>query len=79
LGRREDQNILELEIDEIMDESGPGEISDLPLNFLPGILNFLSPRSAPFTVPAVGKGSDNPFFRLLDFSDKNAKVPQGNS
>jgi hypothetical protein len=37
-------------------------------------LNSLLSRLFFFTVP-VGKRFTNPFFRLLDFFDKNAEVP----
>jgi hypothetical protein len=39
-----------------------------------GALNSPSPRSFFFTVPAAGKGSDNPFFRLLDSPGKSAEM-----
>jgi hypothetical protein len=38
-------------------------------------LNFFSPRFSSFTIPAKRKGFTDPFFKFLDFSDKNAKVP----
>jgi hypothetical protein len=38
-------------------------------------LNFFSPRFSSFTIPAKREGFTDPFFRFLDFSDKNAKVP----
>jgi len=79
LGRREDQNILELEIDEMMDESGPGEIPDLPLDFSSGALNSPSPRSVSFTAPVEGEGSTDPFLGLLDSPGRSAEVPQGSS
>jgi hypothetical protein len=79
LGKRKDQNILKLEIDEIMNESGPGEIPDLSLNFLPGALNFFSSRSASFTAPIKGKGITNSFLKLLDSPGKNAEMSQGSS
>jgi hypothetical protein len=58
----------------MMDESDPEKIFNLLLNFLPGTLNSLSSRSASFTIPIKGKGFINPFFRLLDFLNKNTKV-----
>jgi hypothetical protein len=78
LGKREDQNILELEIDEMMDESGPGEIPDLPSNFSPGALNSPSPRSVFFIAPVVGKGSTDPFFGFLDFAGNIFAEPLSN-
>jgi hypothetical protein len=58
-----------------MSESGPGEISNLFLNFSIRALNSLSFRFTSFTIPVVGERSINLFFRLLDFSDRNAEVP----
>jgi hypothetical protein len=58
-----------------MDESGPGEIPNLLLDFLSGALNSPSPRSASFTIPVKGERSTDPFLRLLDSPNKNAKVP----
>jgi hypothetical protein len=63
-----------LEIDEIMDESGPGEIPDLFSDFLPGTLNSFSSRFAFFTVLVKREGFTNPFFRFLDFSGRNAEM-----
>ena len=37
-------------------------------------LNFSLPRSFSFTIPVGGKGFTNLFFRLLDFSSKNAEI-----
>jgi hypothetical protein len=66
LGSREDRNILELEIDKIL--------SDKQLPALEA-LNSLSPRPSSFTIPVGREGSTDPFFRLLDFSGKNAEMP----
>jgi hypothetical protein len=74
LGRREDQNILELEIDEIIDESGPRKISNLLLNFLSGALNSFSSRSVSFIAPVKEKRFTDPFLKLLDSSNRNAKM-----
>jgi hypothetical protein len=74
LRRREDQNILKLEIDEIMDESGPGEIPDLFPNFLSETLNSFSSRFAFFTISAKREGFIDPFLRFLDFFGKNVKI-----
>jgi hypothetical protein len=57
-----------------MGESGPGEISNLFLNFLIGTLNSLLPRFIFFTIPAVGEGLIDSFFGLLNFFDRNAEV-----
>ena len=59
----------------MMDESGPGEIFNLPLNFSIKILNSLSPRSTSFTIPAVRERFINPFFRLLDSPNRNVEMP----
>jgi hypothetical protein len=77
LERREDQNILELEVDEMLTDS-IAVMKGLKMNeliaitikgvILSGALNSLSPRSFSFLNPA-----------LLDFSDRNVKVSQGNS
>jgi hypothetical protein len=58
----------------MMDESGPGEIFDLFSNFLPGVLNSFSSRSASFIAFVKREGFTDPFFRLLDFFGKNTKV-----
>jgi len=42
---------------------------------VPRILNFFSFRLFSFTVPVGKERSINLFFKLLDFSDKNAKMP----
>jgi hypothetical protein len=39
------------------------------------VLNSFSPRSFSFTILAKKEGSTNPFFRLLDSFDKNARIP----
>jgi hypothetical protein len=59
----------------MMDESGPGEISNLSLNFLPGALNFFSPRPASFIAPVKREGFIDLFFGLLDFPGKSAEMP----
>ena len=58
---------MELEIDEMINESGPGEISDFFSDFLSGALNSFSPRSAFFIVPVKKEVSTDPFFKLLYF------------
>jgi hypothetical protein len=65
LSSRENRNILEFEIDEIL--------SDRQFPVLKA-LNSLSSRFSSFIV-SVGKGFTNLFFRLLDFSDKSAEMP----
>jgi hypothetical protein len=71
LDNREARNIFKIKIDEI--------ISDLP-EVLRGevillkALNSFSSRFSSFTVLAEGEGFINPFFRLLDFSDRSAEV-----
>jgi hypothetical protein len=69
LGSREDRNILELEMDEMLSDG------QLPA---PGALNSPSPRPSSFTVP-VGEGSTDPFLGLLDSPGRSAEVPQGSS
>jgi hypothetical protein len=71
LDRREEQNILELEIDEIMADGaveGDGQLS------VPGALS-----SPSFPDPTVGEGSTDPFLGLLDSPGRSAEVPQGSS
>jgi hypothetical protein len=63
----------------MMDESGSREISDFSLNFLLGILNFFSSRSASFIVPVKGEGFIDFFFGLLDFPGRNVIMLQGSS
>jgi len=58
----------------MMGESGPGEISNLFLDFLIGALNSLLPQFIFFTIPAVGEGLIDSFFGLLDFFGRNAEV-----
>jgi hypothetical protein len=65
LSSREDRNILELEINKILSNK------QLPVL---EILNSLSFRSFSFTVP-VGKGSIDPFFRLLNSPNRSAEMP----
>jgi hypothetical protein len=65
LNSREDRNIFELEINKILSDR------QFPVS---EALNFFSPRPFFFTIP-VGKGSTDPFFRFLDFSDRNAEMP----
>jgi hypothetical protein len=38
------------------------------------VLNFPSPRSFSFTIPIRKERSTDPFFRLLDFSSRNAEM-----
>ena len=78
LGAREFQNIEKLEIDEMMTKDmeifeGNGQLPALKA------LNSPSSRLSSFTVPVGKEKSTNPFLRLLDFLNKNAKVPQNNS
>jgi hypothetical protein len=74
LSRREDQNILELEIDEMMTEDV--EISERDGQFpISGTLNFFSFRSSSFTALVKGERSINLFFRFLNSPDRNAEVP----
>jgi hypothetical protein len=66
---------LKLEIDEMMDESGPGEISDLFPDFLSGALNSPSPRFAFFTAPVEREGFTDFFLKLLDSFNRSVEVP----
>jgi len=73
-GRRENQNILELEIDEMITESvnileRNGQLS------IPKALNSFSPRFSFFTVFAKREGFIDPFFRFLDSPGKSAEMP----
>jgi hypothetical protein len=69
--RREEQNIFELEIDEIMaDEAIEGDGQLLVLK----ILNSFSSRFFSFTVPVEGEGFINSFFRFLDSFDRNVEI-----
>jgi hypothetical protein len=63
------KNILDLK----MDKLAAGIIERVSI--LLETLNFFSSRSASFTAPVREEGSINPFFKLLDSPDKNAKVP----
>jgi hypothetical protein len=76
LNRREKQNILKLEINEIMANGTVKRDKQLPAL---KVLNSPSPRSFSFTVPVIEEGFTNPFLKLLNFFDKNAKMSQGNS
>jgi hypothetical protein len=83
LDRREEQNILELEIDEIMAD-GAVEVDGFVAAATEGVissgaLNSPSPRSSSFIDPAVGEGSTDPFLGLLDSPGRSAEVPQGSS
>jgi hypothetical protein len=42
--------------------------------FILKVLNFFSPRSFFFIIPAKREGSINPFFKLLDSFSKNIKM-----
>ena len=64
LGSRENRNILEFEINEML--------SNRQFSVLKA-LNSLSSRPFSFIVP-VKKGFTDPFFKLLDFSNKSAEV-----
>jgi hypothetical protein len=71
--RREDQNILKLEINEMITEN----VKILERNkqlFILKVLNSFSPRSSFFTISVKRKGFTNPFFRLLDSPNKNVKI-----
>jgi hypothetical protein len=68
---REKQNILKLKIDKIMADSTIKRDEQFPAL---GALNFFSSRSFSFTVPVRRKGFTDPFFRLLDSSNKSAKM-----
>jgi hypothetical protein len=65
LGSREDRNILEFEIDEILSN---GQLLTLKA------LNSFSSRSFSFIVPVGGEGFTNLFLGLLDFPDRNAEM-----
>jgi hypothetical protein len=77
LGRREDQNILELEMDEMLTD-GAAVVEGLEMDELvataaegvisSGALNSPSPRSSSFLDPA-----------LLGSPDRSVEVPQGSS
>jgi hypothetical protein len=71
LDRREKQNILKLKINEIMANRAVKENRQL---LTLKVLNSPSPRSFSFTVPVIGKGSTNPFLRLLNSLNKNAEI-----
>jgi hypothetical protein len=73
LGARELQNIKKLEIDKMITESMEIFKKDRQLLILK-ILNSPSPRPFFFIIP-VGKRSINPFFGLLNSSNKNAEMP----
>jgi hypothetical protein len=64
LGNRENRNILEFKINKILSNR-----QFLVLR----ALNFFSPRSFFFIVP-IGERFTDPFFRLLDFFNKNAEM-----
>ena len=70
LGSREDRNILELEMDEMLLN---GQLPVL------GTLNSFSSRLSFFAISVGGEGFTNPFFRLLDFFDRNVKMFQDSS
>jgi hypothetical protein len=78
LGRRENQNILKLEIDKIMTENVNISERDRQL-FTLKALNFFSPRSSFFIISVKGERFTNPFFRLLDSFDKSAEISQNSS
>jgi hypothetical protein len=65
LGSREDRNIFEFEMDEMLSD---GQFLVLR------ILNFFSFRSFSFTVPVGGEGFTDLFFRFLDSFGRNAEV-----
>jgi hypothetical protein len=68
LGQREDQNILELEIDEMITEGLPDPLDGFEGVVSSGALNSPSPRSSSFLDPA-----------LLDSQNRNPVSPQGSS
>jgi hypothetical protein len=72
LDRREKQNILEFEINEIMANDAIERNKQLSIS---GALNFPSSRPSFFTVPVKKEESTDPFLKLLDFSDRNTEIP----
>jgi hypothetical protein len=79
LNRREKQNILKLEIDEIMADSTV-KVNEfitaiIKRVILSEVLNSSSPRFFSFIDLIIRERLINPFFRLLDSPDKNAKMP----
>jgi hypothetical protein len=74
LGRREDQNILELKINKIMTEGIKILKRDKQFPILKA-LNSSSPRLSFFTVLIGGERSTNPFLELLNSPDRNTKMP----
>jgi hypothetical protein len=78
LNYRKKQNILKLEIDEIIANSTV-KVNKFITAATEGIillrtLNSPSPRFSSFIDPVIKKRSTNPFLRLLDSPNKNAKV-----
>jgi hypothetical protein len=70
LNRREDQNILKLEIDKIMTEGV--KISEKNGQFsVPGALNSFSLRSSFFITFVKEEGFTDLFFRFLDSPNRN--------
>jgi hypothetical protein len=73
LNERENQNILKFKLDKMI------ELKFFPVRnirkiVLSGALNSFSSRSVSFIFLVKRKGFINPFFKLLDFSDRNAKM-----
>jgi hypothetical protein len=69
LSKRENQNILKLELNEMVELKSDGQLPALK------VLNFFSPRPSSFIFPFGKEEFINLFFRLLDFSGKNAEMP----
>jgi hypothetical protein len=67
LNNRKARNILKLEMDKMAADTVKGVI-------LLKALNFFSPRSSSFTNLVIGERSTDPFFKFLDFSDRNAEM-----
>jgi hypothetical protein len=72
-GRRENQNILKLEINEIIIEGVKISEKDRQLLILKALNSFL-PRFFFFIIFAKRERFTDPFFRLLDSFNKNTEV-----
>ena len=73
LSERKNQNILKLKLDKIVElESFP--VKNIGKVILSKALNSFSPRSISFITLVKGERFTNPFFRLLDFSNKSVKM-----
>jgi len=73
-GRRENQNILKLEIDEMITENVNILERNGQLSALKALNSFLF-RFFSFTILAKKKGFTNSFFGLLNSSNKNIEMP----